>query len=144
VYLGEVSVSQAVLQSFLKTASLLRIRGLAEEAEDEADDLFTKRKRKAGSKAADSAKKLTAAEEIHLRKRKSAAACGSSLDHGGGGLEPSSAKLHCGTGSTFVGGVKNGAADLLAVGGGGDELMLKQEPVDPGGKLSNRLHFYQL
>jgi hypothetical protein len=33
--LGEVSVSQQHLQSFLKTASLLRIRGLAEDAEQE-------------------------------------------------------------------------------------------------------------
>jgi hypothetical protein len=36
VYLGEVSVSQKHLQSFLKTASLLRIRGLAEDAEQAA------------------------------------------------------------------------------------------------------------
>jgi hypothetical protein len=49
--LGEVSVSQKHLQSFLKTASLLRIRGLAEDAEQNDDDvddssLFAKRKRK--------------------------------------------------------------------------------------------------
>jgi hypothetical protein len=36
VYLGEVSVSQKHLQSFLKTASLLRIRGLAEDAEQDS------------------------------------------------------------------------------------------------------------
>jgi hypothetical protein len=34
--LGEVSVGQKHLQSFLKTASLLRIRGLAEDAEQAA------------------------------------------------------------------------------------------------------------
>ena len=31
VYVGEVSVSQVNLQSFLKTAGLLRIKGLAED-----------------------------------------------------------------------------------------------------------------
>jgi len=36
VYVGEVSVSQDNLQSFLKTAALLRIKGLAED-EDETD-----------------------------------------------------------------------------------------------------------
>lgn len=138
VYLGEVSVSQAMLQSFLKTASLLRIRGLAEEAEeeDEEKDVFaTKRKRKPskpdpGKKRATAAAAAGTLEEIHLRKRKLTAA-GSG---GGGGidLEPTASKMLC---STFVGGAKNGAADLLGSGGGGgsgDELMLKQEPLDPG------------
>jgi hypothetical protein len=126
VYLGEVSVSQTMLQSFLKTAGLLRIRGLADDTEDAVPaDIYSKRSRKPSKEK----------EEI-VRKRK-AAAPGS--EHGGG-LEPSAAvaKLHCGAGAPFSGGVKNGGpAELLAAaagsgGGGNEELMLKQEPLDPG------------
>ena len=137
VYLGEVSVSQPMLQSFLKTAGLLRIRGLAEQPEDEAapaDHYHAKRKRKPSKPEA--AAKL---EEIHVRKRKSATTCGGQ-DHGSGGgvLDPPAAKMHCtggGGGGAYSGGVKNGGADLLGGGSsisGSDDLMLKQEPVDPG------------
>jgi hypothetical protein len=141
VYLGEVSVSQTMLQSFLKTAGLLRIRGLADDTEETAapqpaDIYGSKRKRKPSKE-----------KEDILRKRKSTVpgGGGSSLEHGGG-LEPAAAKLHCGAGASFSGGLKNGgAADLLAGAsgssvGGSEELMLKQEPLDPGAYLNNNLY----
>lgn len=137
VYLGEVSVCQANLQSFLKTAGLLRIRGLAgEEGEEEEQQQHShyhhqehSRKRKP-SPSQQTEKQLEEAHHHHHRKRKSAA--------GGGGIpEPAvSAKLHC-SGGFAAGGVKNGG-ELVAGSSGnnggcgsGEELVLKQEPTDP-------------
>ncbi len=51
-----------------------------------------------------------------------------------GGLEgePPPAKMHC----AAFGGKHGAAGELIAAGGGSEELQLKQEPVDPGADSS--------